>query len=107
MKLHRNISPLGFRVVVQIMKTDSKTEAGLYLPEGAKEKRLESLLGRVLEVARAHDEDTEEYTNISGIPQGAMVLIPSDAGIRVPWDETLRIVETQEVLAMVEELDMV
>ena len=42
--------------------------------------------------------------NVSGIPHGAKVLFPKSAGIRVPWDEDLRILETKEVLAMVDEI---
>jgi chaperonin GroES len=105
--LHRNISPLGFRVLVRVIKDDSRTDAGLYLPEGAKEKSQESYLGEVLEVASAIDEDTDEETNISGIPLGAMVLISTRTGVKVPWDEDLRIVETGDVLAIVDELDIV
>jgi len=104
---YRRISPLGFRVVVRLKKVDNHTKGGLYLPEGSKEDQQESLLGEVVEVASAHDEDLEEETNISGIPHGALVLIPKDAGTRVPWDDALRIVETQDVLAIVEESEMV
>lgn len=100
------ISPLGFRVVVKIRKVSNKSQGGLYLPEGSREDKQESLLGEVIEVASAIDDDTDEETNISGIPLGALVLIPTDLGIRVPWDDTLRIVETQDVLAVVEELDI-
>ncbi len=104
---YMHISPLGFRVVVRIRKTTNQTQSGLYLPEGAKENNQQSLLGEVIEVASAIDEETMEDTNISGIPQGALVLIPTDVGVRVPWDDALRIVETQDVLAIVEEMDIV
>lgn len=105
--VHMRISPLGFRVVIKIRKTPNKTQSGLYLPEGAKELKQESLLGEVIEVASAIDLDLEEETNISGIPLGALVLIPTNVGTRVPWDETLRIVETHDVLAIVEEMDII
>lgn len=100
----RKVNPLGMRVLVRIRKEDSVTETGLYLPEGAKENLQESFLAEVQEVASAIDEDTDEEANISGIPQGALVLIPNDAGVRVPWDDALRIVETVDILAIVEEL---
>jgi len=99
----RRLNPLGFRVVVQIRKDANQTDTGLYLPEGAKESSDEALLGEIVEVASAMDEDTNEEANVSGVPLGAMVLIPKKAGIRVPWDEDLRIVETKEILAMVYE----
>lgn len=101
----RKISPLGFRVVVRIETNSDKTETGLYLPEGAKEKMSESILAQVTDVASAADED-DDLTNVSGIPLGARVLIKKDAGVKVPWDDTLRIIETQEVLAMVEEISI-
>jgi len=94
------------RVVVRIRDTESTTEGGLYLPDSAKSKMSESLLAEVLEVASALDQDTDEETNISGIPLGATVLIRKDTGIRVPWDETLRIVETKEVLGLIDEVEM-
>ena len=103
----REISPLGYRVLVQIEKLPDQTRGGLYLPDGAKEREQQSLLASVKEVASALDEETEEEENISGIPQGALVLIPSTAGVKVPWDDTLRIVDSQDVLAMVEEAEMI
>lgn len=102
----RNINPLGMRVVIRIRKAANTTEAGLYLPEGAKQATQESLVGEVLEVASAVDRDTQEDTNISGIPLGAIVLFPKSAGITVPWDEQLRIVETKDVLAIIEEMSI-
>ena len=103
MRTVRRLNPLGFRVVVQIRKDANQTDAGLYLPEGAKESSDEALLGEIVEVASATDEDTNEEANVSGVPLGAMVLIPKKAGTRVPWDEDLRIVDTKEILAMVYE----
>ncbi len=103
----RRIHPLGMRVVVKLRKDTNMTETGLYLPEGAKEALGESVLGEVMEVASAIDEVTDEEANISGIPFGSLVLIPKNAGVKVPWDEELRIVETKEVLAMVGELDVI
>ncbi len=99
----RSINPLGMRVVVRIAPDTNVTEGGLYLPEGAKQNMQESLLCEVVEVASAIDSETEEETNISGIPSGSMVLIPKKAGITVPWDDQLRIVDTKEVLAIVVE----
>ncbi|MBP9839302.1 MAG: co-chaperone GroES [Proteobacteria bacterium] len=97
------MNPLGMRVVVRIAPDTNVTEGGLYLPEGAKQNMQESLLCEVVEVASAIDSETEEETNISGIPSGSMVLIPKKAGISVPWDDQLRIVDTKEVLAIVVE----
>lgn len=95
------------RVVIRIRRDADRTETGLYLPEGAKQSMQDSLLGEVLEVASAVDHDTEEETNISGIPEGSLVLITKQAGVKIPWDDDLRIVETKDVLAIVNEVDVI
>ena len=105
-KTIHHINPLGMRVLVRIRPEQNVTDGGLYLPEGAKESMLESVIGEVVEVASAVDEHTDEETNVSGIPLGASVLIPKKVGVRVPWDEQLRIVETKDVLAIVETIDL-
>jgi len=102
----QRINPLGMRVVVRIPKEQNMTEGGLYLPEGAKERMDESVIAEVVEVASAVDEHTQEETNISGIPLRSHVLIPRRVGVKVPWDDSLRIVETKEVLAIIEEIDI-
>lgn len=104
---HRKVSPLGMRVLVQIRKDSNVTDTGLYLPEGAKNAQEESLLAEVIEVAKGFDEDIDDEANISGIPEGALVLIPKDAGVRVPWNEQLRLVESCEILALVHEVSLV
>jgi co-chaperonin GroES (HSP10) len=103
----RRIHPLGLRIVARIVKDSNVTDSGLYLPEGAKEAGQESFLAEVIEVASTLDSRTEEETNVSGIPLGAMVLIPKSAGTKVPWDDSLRVVDTREVLAMVDEISLV
>jgi chaperonin GroES len=105
-KTIRTIHPLGMRVVVKIKSDDNRTDGGLYLPEGAKQQQQESLVGEVIEVASAVDHDTDEEANISGVPMGSLVIIPKHAGITVPWDDTLRIVETKEVLAVIVESEI-
>ncbi len=102
----RRVHPLGLRVLVRIQKDLNVTDSGLYLPEGAKEAMQESIVAEVIEVASAVDSDTSEETNVSGIPNGSTVLIPKNAGVRVPWDEELRIVETREILALVNEISL-
>ncbi len=102
----RKINPLGMRVVVGIKKDTNVSDGGLYLPEGSKQNMQESLLAEVIEVASAVDESTQEETNVSGIPLGALVLLPKTAGTKIPWDENLRIVETKEILAVVHEVSV-
>ena len=102
----RRINPLGMRVVVRIQAEQNVSDGGLYLPEGAKQNTQESLMAEVLEVASALDARTNEETNVSGIPLGATVLIKKSAGVRVPWDDQLRVVETSEVLAIGSEIEL-
>lgn len=103
----RKINPLGYRVLISLMDENDMTDGGLYLPEGAKQNMNESLLARVIEVASATDQDTDEEHNISGIPLGATVLIAKNTGTRVPWDDRLRIVASKDILAIVEEVSLI
>ena len=102
----KSVNPLGMRVLVRLKKEENQTDAGLFLPEGAKEEHAESVLAEVIEVASAIDEETEEEANISGIPFGATILIGKLSGVQVPWDDQLRLVETADVLAVVEEHEL-
>ena len=53
----------------------------------------------------AKESDDEELgTNVSGVPHGANVLFPKDAGTCVPWDEELRLLDVKSILATVEEI---
>ena len=102
----RKVSPLGMRVLVAIKKEANVTDTGLYLPEGSRSSTSESILAEVIEVASAMDDHSEEETNVSGIPLGATVLIRKDAGVRIPWDENLRIVDTKDILCLVNEISL-
>jgi co-chaperonin GroES (HSP10) len=102
----RHIMPLGPRVLVRVLKEEDVADSGLYLPAGAKERLQESLYGEVVEVARAAPENPKEGfgANVAGVPHGARVLFAKAAGIRVPWDDDLRVLEVKEVLATVQEV---
>ena len=103
-KSHRLILPLGMRVLVCVIKDEDRTDTGLYLPAGAKEQHDEALYGEVVEVARDRPTTDDVAENVSGVPLGAKVLFRKDAGVKVPWDERLRILDVKDVLATVEEL---
>ncbi len=107
-RISRYIKPLGMRVLVRILKSDDRSDAGLFLPPGAKDRLAEAHYAEVVEVARAESDDPEEGlgTNVSGIPLGARVLFAKSAGLAVPWDENLRLIEVKDVLATVEEVDL-
>jgi co-chaperonin GroES (HSP10) len=102
----RHIMPLGPRVLVRVLHEEDVADSGLYLPQGAKERTQESLFGEIIEVARAAPSDPKEGfgANVAGVPNGAKVLFAKHAGIRVPWDDNLRILDTKEVLATVQEV---
>ncbi|HET6583718.1 MAG TPA: co-chaperone GroES family protein [Nannocystaceae bacterium] len=119
----RHIQPLGPRVLVRIVKSPDRSEAGLFLPQGVKDTHSAALLGEVVEVARTmpksptvgddDDDDDDDGDddddasadlgeNVSGIPLGANVLFEKERGVAVPWDESLRILEVRWVLAIVD-----
>jgi co-chaperonin GroES (HSP10) len=103
-KAHRLIMPLGMRVLVNVLPQEDKTDAGLFLPAGAKEAHHEALYGEVIEVARDKPTADDLSANVSGVPQGSRVLFRKDAGVRVPWDERLRVLDVKDILATVEEI---
>lgn len=102
-KAHRLILPLGMRVLVKVLRDEDRTGSGLYLPEGAKEHHDEALYGEVIEVARDKPTTSEPAENISGVPNGSLVLFKKEAGVRVPWDDRLRLLDVKDILATVEE----
>ncbi len=102
-KSHRLILPLGFRVLVQVIRPEDRTDSGLYLPEGSKELHTEALYGQVIEVARDKPTTIEAGENVSGVPLGAFILFRKAAGVVVPWDERLRLIDVKDILATVEE----
>lgn len=103
-KPHRLIMPLGMRVLVTVIKDDERTDAGLYLPDGAKEAQDEAIYGQVIEVARDKPSAEDLGENVSGVPNGSKVLFKKDAGVRVPWDERWRLLDVKDILATVEEI---
>lgn len=120
-RVSRHIQPLGPRVLVRVVKSPDRSEAGLFLPQGVKDDKAEALLGEVVEVARTMpkvdeslvdedarddaDDDDERLDlgkNVSGVPLSANVLFEKERGVVVPWDETLRILEVRHILAIVD-----
>ncbi|MCH9686520.1 MAG: co-chaperone GroES [Deltaproteobacteria bacterium] len=111
---------MGPRVLVRVLKSPDRSEAGLFLPQGVKDDNAMALLGEVVEVARTKpkadaysddDDDDADDTelgradfgkNVSGVPLGANVLFGKERGTAVPWDETLRIIEVRHILAIVD-----
>jgi co-chaperonin GroES (HSP10) len=103
----RYIKPLGPRVLVRLRSLDAHTRSGLILPDSVKPDDDAAVYGEVVEVARAESNADGEPglgANVSGVPLGALVLFPKDAGLRVPWDDKLRLIEVKSVFATVEEV---
>ena len=92
------------RVLVQVIKIEERTDGGLYLPAAAKEAQDEAFYGKVIEVARDRPTTSELAENVSGVPYGANVLFRKEAGVRVPWDDRLRLIDVKDILATVEEV---
>ncbi len=103
---HRLILPLGLRVLVEVIRIEERTDSGLYLPAGAKEAQDEAFYGKVIEVARDRPTSDDITENVSGVPLGAHVLFRKEAGVRVPWDDRLRLIDVKDILATVEEVDV-
>ena len=85
---------------------EERTDAGLFLPAGAKEAHDEAQYGKVIEVARDRPSTDQASENVSGVPLNAHVLFRKEAGVRVPWDDRLRLIDVKDILATVEELDV-
>lgn len=120
-RVTRHVQPLGPRVLVRVVKSPDRSEAGLFLPQGVKDAGAASLLGEVVEVARTmpkadtlldddDDDDDDDDAgsradlgkNVSGVPLGAHVLFEKERGVAVPWDDNLRLLEVRHVLAIVD-----
>ena len=104
-RLVRHIQPIGPRILVRLNPEAERSPSGLYLPKGVKEEAQAALFGQVVEVARSKLGEEELGENVSGIPAGAMVLFPRDAGLPVPWDEQLRLISSKDIVALVEEVN--
>jgi co-chaperonin GroES (HSP10) len=104
-KRERIIQPLGPRVLVRLEEDAERTPSGLFLPQGVQERHQVAHYAQVIEVARDALATEAIGENVSGVPLGVYVLFPKHAGLPVPWDDTLRLVNTAEIVAIVEEVD--
>lgn len=95
-----NIRPLGDRVIVQRDEADDRTEAGIYLPEQAKDTPKS---GVVLAVGDgALNTDTGERVPLE-IKKGDRVIFSSYAGTEIKLeDEEYLIMSENDILAIVD-----
>lgn len=102
----RHVQPLGPRVLVRLIPGEDRSAGGLFLPPGAKDALAQAAYGMVVEVARAPSTvEADRGANVSGIPEGAHVLFAKDQGLPVPWDESLRVLDVKDVVALVDEVE--
>jgi len=84
------IKPLGDRVVLQPVEEDNTTEAGIYIPDTAKEK---PQTGMVVAVG-----DDEEYITVE---VGDKVLFPKYTGTEITYaSEEYIIMDFEDLLAV-------
>lgn len=88
----KNIKPLGENILVEPMKLDKKTGAGIYLPESASEEKPQE--GKVVAVGESKDIK---------VKKGQKVIYNRYGGTEVKVDEKeFLIVKNEDILAVVE-----
>ncbi len=93
------LRPLADRVVIEPMEREERTDAGLYIPETAKEKPQQ---GKVLAVG-AGRRDESGVRIAMDVEAGQTVLYAKYAGTEVKIDgKKLLILKETDVLAIVE-----
>lgn len=95
-----NVRPLGDKLLVKRAEAQSKTESGIYLPEGAKDKPKE---GKVVALGQGIlNKDTGKYIPFS-VKKGDRVLFTSYSGTEVKLDgEEYLIMTESDILGVIE-----
>lgn len=92
------LRPLGDRVVIQYQEAEEKTQAGIILPDSAKEKPQEAVVIAV-GPGKAEDGKVSEMQ----VKEGDRVIFSKYAGTEIKLDEEeFIIVEQNEIMAIVE-----
>jgi len=94
-----NVRPLGDKILIKRADPETKTDAGIYLPESAKDKPKE---GKVLAVGNGRlNKDTGEYIPFS-VKKGDRVIFTSYAGTEIKiGDEDILIVTEDDILGVI------
>lgn len=94
-----NVRPLGDKILVKRADPETKTDAGIYLPESAKDKPKE---GKVLAVGNGRlNKDTGEYIPFT-VKKGDRVIFTSYAGTEIKiGDEDILIVTEDDILGII------
>ena len=94
-----NVRPLGDKILIKRADPETKTDAGIFLPESAKDKPKE---GKVLAVGNGRlNKDTGEYIPFS-VKKGDRVIFTSYAGTEIKiGDEDILIVTEDDILGVI------
>ena len=95
-----NVRPLGDKILIKRADPETKTDAGIFLPESAKDKPKE---GKVLAVGNGRlNKDTGEYIPFT-VKKGDRVIFTSYAGTEIKiGDEDILIVTEDDILGVIE-----
>lgn len=95
-----NVRPLGDKILVKRADPETKTDAGIYLPESAKDKPKE---GKVVALGSGRlNKDTGEYIPFS-VKKGDRVIFTSYAGTEIKiGDEDILIVTEDDILGVID-----
>jgi chaperonin GroES len=93
------LRPLGDRVVVEPLEQEERTEAGLYIPETAKEKPQK---GTILAVGEGRRDDDGKRVPMD-VEKGQTILFAKYGGTEIKLDsKKLLILKESDILAIVE-----
>ena len=95
-----NVRPLGDKILIKRADPETKTDAGIFLPESAKDKPKE---GKVLAVGNGRlNKDPGEYIPFT-VKKGDRVIFTSYAGTEIKiGDEDILIVTEDDILGVID-----
>ena len=95
-----NVRPLGDKILIKRADPETKTDAGIFLPESAKDKPKE---GKILAVGNGRlNKDTGEYIPFS-VKKGDRVIFTSYAGTEIKiGDEDILILTEDDILGIID-----
>lgn len=95
-----NVRPLGDKILLKRAEPEERTEAGIYLPESAKDQPRE---GRIIALGEGIlNKETGTYMPFS-VKKGDRVIFSSYAGTEVKLDEEEYLILTEDdILGVIE-----
>lgn len=99
-KSQLKIKPLGDRLLVQRLEAQTKTASGIYLPESATEKPQQA---KVVAVGEGKVQESTGKRVKPDVKKGDTIVLGKWGGTEIKiQDETYIVVESNEVLAVVD-----